>query len=511
MKHSQPAVIAALALAASTSWLVTAPAHAAAPATCEGKAVTIVATTTVTTGTEGDDVVAMEPGGWTRFDALGGNDTVCLTLPAEITTDHYGGRDRVGVLDAGGGDDTVVNLTPAGSTVTTMQVVLGLGNDTFAGADLGEKVYTDKEVGYFPDDPEAADPGLVGQQTDVVTGAAEVWSTSPTGGLNADRITFGSRGGLAVMAGPMGQQGLLDFTAASEPRLEIRSLGRLGVPSTGNVVVDNRARTVTAGPDTVLAWAGEVASFTLGQPRRMVVMGPAVGFVGTDAAESVVLADVLVGDVDLGGGDDVLSVQSWNNAFIPRSADGGSGRDRLSIDTTCRTELKVRVDRTVTCDGRSGPLAGFREVYANGSSASGARTVVVGTARRDRLSASGSIVVVRAGAGRDQVTVDESSLARVHAGGGADRVYASGDDVVVRGQGGADRLELGGTADLDEAPGIRNQQVALGGAGRDVLLGTADDRERDRLVGGPGRDRADGRKGRRDYCSAEVTRRCERP
>jgi hypothetical protein len=54
------------------------------------------------------------------------------------------------------------------------------------------------------------------------------------------------------------------------------------------------------------------------------------------------------------------------------------------------------------------------------------------------------------------------------------------------------------------------QQVALGGAGRDVLVGTSLGRG-DRLLGGGGRDTAVGRAGRWDYCVAEVTRGCERP
>ena len=508
MTHRSPAALAALALTAGTTWLVATPVHAAAPTTCHGKPVTIIATSTVTVGTEGDDVVAMEPGGWTRFETLGGNDTVCLALPAEITTDHYGTRERIGTLDAGPGDDAVTNLTPAGTTGTTTTVLLGLGSDTFTGADVGEVVHADLGWGHVAD-PDAGDPTLVGQQADVVTGAATVRSVAPVGAPNADRITFGTRGGWADMTGPMGPQGLLDFSAASEPRLEVRSLRRLGVPFSGEVLVDNRSRTVAAGGETLLAWSGDVPTFALGTPRRLVVMGPAVGFVGTDADEDVTFTDVLVGVVDLGGGDDGLSVQSWNNAFIPRSADGGSGRDHASIDSVCHTELRVRVDRTVACDGRSGPFTGFRDVVATGSDALGAATVVVGTDRSERLAASGRDVVLRGAGGRDDLLVDDSWSARVHAGAGADRVVASGDDVVVRGQDGRDRIELFGSAGLTAPSGARPQQVALGGTGRDVLLGTTTDG--DRLVGGPGKDRADGRKGRRDHCVAEVVRRCERP
>ena len=509
MKHRSPAVLAALALAAGTTWVVAAPVRAAAPTTCQGKPVTVVATTTVTAGTEGDDVVAMEPGGWTTFDAKGGNDTVCLALPAEITTDHYGGRDRIGELDAGPGDDAVTNLTPVGTTgISYFAVVLGLGSDTFTGSDVGELVFTDLDE-RFRDDPDVVDPTLVGQQVDVVSGAATVHSAAPVGAPNSDRITFGSRGGNAVMSGPLGPQGLLDFSAASEPRLEVRSLRRLGVPYSGDVVVDNRARTFTAGGSTLLTWSGDVPTFLLGAPRHLVVMGPAVGFTGTDADEDVSFADVLVGEVDLGGGADNLVVESRNNAFIPRSADGGSGRDHASIDSVCHTELRVTLEQTIACDGRSGPFTGFRDVAVSGSNAMGAATVLVGTDRSERLVAGGQTVVVRGAGGRDEVLVDESWSARVFAGAGGDRVVVNGDDVVVRGQAGGDRLQLFGSARFTTPPDARRQQVALGGAGADVLVGTTG--SRDRLIGGPGNDRANGREGRRDYCTAETSLRCERP
>ena len=60
-----------------------------------GRAVTVVASSSVTTGTEGDDVVAMTPGGWNQFDALGGNDTICLAVPAAIAGGDPG-RPRAG-------------------------------------------------------------------------------------------------------------------------------------------------------------------------------------------------------------------------------------------------------------------------------------------------------------------------------------------------------------------------------------------------------------------------------
>ena len=115
--------------------------------------------------------------------------------------------------------------------------------------------------------------------------------------------------------------------------------------------------------------------------------------------------------------------------------------------------------------------------------------------------------------GTDDILVDEGWTVRVLGGGGADRIAASGDDVVVRGQASGDRIRLLGSPGylLFGGSAVKTRrQVALGGRGPDVLTGTTQ-RRSDRLVGGRGRDRANGRAGRRDYCFAEITRRCERP
>ncbi|WP_129427906.1 hypothetical protein [Nocardioides zhouii] len=503
MPHRSLAALAGLVLTAGTTWLVAAPVQAAAPTTCQGKPVTIVATRTVTVGTEGDDVVAMEPGGWTRFDALGGNDTVCLALPAEITTDHYGGRDRIASVDAGAGDDTVVNLMPVSASVSRTTVVLGLGSDTFKGADVGEVVHAEA-LGYggLP----AADPAMTGPQRDVVTGVAEVWSTAPVDGPNTDRITFGSHAARAVIDGRMSGDGLLDVSAAPEATLVLPSPDRLRPVTYGGVLVDNQARQVVAGFPT-LTWVGDFQSFEIGSPTR--VLGAAVSFLGSDAADFVYFKDTNVGDVALGGGDDYLSVQGLSLAELPDSSVGGPGRDTAYLEVPCQERLVVRLDDMASCDGRSGTFTGF-EVVGAGNDGPDVATTLVGTARSDDLRAYGNkAVVVVGGGGSDQI-FGGAPVVRVRAGGGADRVIARGLDVVVRGQAGPDRVELVADRGALESGVGHRQRVALGGPGADRLTGAAD-RFADRLVGGAGRDRADGGKGRRDYCTAEVTRGCERP
>jgi hypothetical protein len=472
--------------------------------TCLGKPVTVVASSSVVTGTEGDDVVAMTPSGWSKFDALGGNDTICLALG--IAT---GGRDPMpptGWLDAGAGDDVVVDE----STFTpdaVMYVGLGTGDDAFTGNDVAERVYTDSSP--FPLD----DSVPAGANTDVVDtrgGPDEVWTAAPADGLNADRITLGAGTARVNYRGAMSPQGSLDVGAASATLLELPQPGAAEPLARGELVVDNVARRASVGDAVVLTWTGQIDSFRFGRDAAS-SSGLPVSFTGSDADEYVTVAGGPIGDVNLGGGDDALKVEAYNDAFTPRSADGGPGSDWAAIDTGCLV-LAIRLDDSTSCDGATGPFTGFDEVIGS-SERGGSRVTVVGTDAGERLVANGDRVRVRGRGGADRILVDEGWTVRVSGGGGADRILASGDDVVVRGQAGGDRVSLSGSPGyhLFHAAEVKTkQQVALGGAGRDVLVGTSQGRG-DRLLGGGGRDTAVGRAGRWDYCVAETTRGCERP
>ena len=347
---------------------------------------------------------------------------------------------------------------------------------------------------------------MTGPQRDVVTGAAEVWSTAPVDRPNADRITFGTHAARAVIDGRMSGDGLLDVSAAPEATLVLPSPDRMRPVSYGGVLVDNRARQVVAGFPT-LTWVGDFQSFEIGSPTR--VLGAAVSFLGSDEAEHVFLQDAYVWDFALGGGDDTLFVQGLNLARLPNSSDGGPGRDNAFLEVPCKERLVVRLDDEASCDGRSGAFTGF-EVVSAGSDGPDVATTLVGTARSDDLRAYGNKAVVVAGRGGSDTIFAGAPVVRVRAGSGGDRVVVRGLDALVRGQAGPDRVELVADEGALESGVKRRQRVALGGPGADRLTG-ATDRFADRLVGGAGRDRADGRKGRRDYCTAEVTRGCERP
>ena len=325
MSPARRLVVQPVCLVAVAAMFAAAPSAAdpGVPATtCVGKPVTIVATTTVTSGTEGDDVVAMTPSGWSRFDALGGNDTICLALG--IAT---GGRDPMpptGVLDAGPGNDVVVDESAlhAGAVVN---VGLGTGDDSFTGNGLDERVFADSSVLSY------ADPVPAGTQRDTVStgsGADTVWTAAPAGGLNADQITFGAGGtAQAVYRGAMSPQGLLDVSAASVARLELPEPGAAEPVARGELAVDNVARRATVGGAQVLTWTGDVDSFRFGRDAATSSRLP-VSFTGSDADEAVTVAGGPVGDVRLAGGDDSLTVEAYNDPFVPRSADGGPGRTR---------------------------------------------------------------------------------------------------------------------------------------------------------------------------------------
>ncbi len=501
-------ILIAFAISAiGAAGLAAVPAFASsAPTTCEGKPVTIVATKTVTQGTEGDDVVAMEPGAWLFFDALGGDDTICLAAGAPDINDRDS-RPPFGYLDAGAGDDTVVNLMAPGTTGVGTTVVLGLGSDSFRGADVGEEVFADLRVDNFADDPYPFPAEFVGAQADTVTGAATVFSAAPLDGPDQDRVTFASPTARLVWEGRMGTQARVEFPAGGAGQLEMRGMRRLAPVAPSEVVVDNLTRDIRVGGETTFRWTGDVRGFTFGTPQRA-RSEVSISFVGTDAAENLWTTDLPIGDVAMGGGDDGLHVQGLNTAYVPRSADGGTGDDALFLESTC-IDLEIRLDESATCNGIRGTLVGFEDAVA-GASWDDGTLILVGTSRSERLVGSAQQVRVRGRGGADEIGVDESYVARVSAGPGRDQIWVSGDDVVVRGGRGRDHITLQGSGALAEVAGHPKRQIGRGGRGNDVLIGT-DARRGDRLVGGRGRDRADGRAGSHDVCRAEVTRRCERP
>ncbi|WP_101523462.1 hypothetical protein [Nocardioides houyundeii] len=520
MKRAWPVLIPVAtlsALVAAVPALGAAPAGPAAATTCLGKPVTIVASQAVTTGTEGDDVVAMTPGAWTSFDALGGNDTICLASGAAT-----GGRDPrapYGAADAGPGDDVVV-YSPGQRATGIMEVGLGAGNDTFVGTGaptMLERVYADSSTEMYS----YAETPPPGDHRDVIDmggaapqnkGASEsyrdsVWSVAPRDAANADRITFGKGRAYLYYRGAMAPEGSLDVTAATQTTLHLPEPGAAEPVARGELLVDAVARRASVAGRQVLAWQGRVDTYQFADEETWDLP---VSFLGSDADETLRFDQGTYGDVRLGGGDDWLEAAEYSSSdgVMFRSADGGPGNDTALLVHNC-SRLDIRLAARVTCDDSSAAYSGFESAPVTNYKAGG-HVTLVGTRADEYLTAVADRVTIHAGGGADDIAVWAQRV-RVNAGSGADTVEADGQDVIVRGQAGADRISL--SQPRDKVPGKRpvlRRWVALGGPGRDVLTGTSQVKHADRLIGGPGRDRADGDGGARDYCDAEVTRRCER-
>ncbi len=98
---------------------------------------------------------------------------------------------------------------------------------------------------------------------------------------------------------------------------------------------------------------------------------------------------------------------------------------------------------------------------------------------------------------------------RLRGDSSANRLYARGCDVVSKGGKGPDEVARGRYADAHDIDGVRCPDgldyTFKGGDGNDTLRGTTRD---DRILGGPGYDKANGRGGH-DRCRAEVVKNCE--
>ncbi|MBJ7358976.1 hypothetical protein [Nocardioides sp.] len=194
----------------------------------------------------------------------------------------------------------------------------------------------------------------------------------------------------------------------------------------------------------------------------------AVQVQGSDAREflDVRFAEDL--DLSLGGGrDSVVLIYSSGGAGVVR---GGSGADSVIVASrqSVRADLRqhhLSIDETGSYD-----LRGFEEIQATGRA-----VTLKGDDRGNALSGltSACRITIKGRGGKDDLRVHGNGLGLVPQGGEC-----------------------------------RNRSTRmLGGGGNDHLRGGL--AFNDTLLGGPGRDTADGRDGF-DTCRAEVRRRCER-
>lgn len=479
MRMPRPAAVAALTttLLGAGLGLAGAPSVAGAPTiTCQGRPATVVGST----GTEGDDVMVVLPVRGVTAQALGGNDTICIVAAPE-------GGIRSVVVDAGPGDDTVVNASADVDDIW-YTTILGGGADSYDGLDAG-----------IPDNPKASPfeetvyagtrdlsrSGLEGSQdTEADTidsrgGDDVVYSGSPapSATTNDDAITTGAGDDRVEWAGEQGS-GTLDL-GTGENALTLHA-GWKGAAA----AVDAPSRTATADGRTVLRWAGEVVTYHLWLDNR------SQSFTGSGADETLFLAPLpdQTGSatarrertISMGGGDDTLALYSMGAG----SVDGGPGRDRWT-GSSCASAV-IRLGGAFSCVTTGSPsvshdfdLSGFEDLLVTGGD-----VTVRGSDRAEKIKVVAARVRLRGRGGADVLNVNTSySTVRY------DR------PVVMSGGAGDDRV-VGSTA----------ADVLRGGAGDDTLFG---DSRNDTILGGPGHDKAFGQQGR-DVCAAEARRSCER-
>lgn len=461
------------AVAALTSTLVGAgltaglPAHAAPSTTCQGKPATVVGST----GTEGDDVMVVVPQPGVTAQALGGNDTICIVAAPE-------GGTRSVTVDAGAGDDSVVNESADVEDVW-YTTILGAGADSYTGLDA-----------VIPDNPQASP-----FEETVFAGVRDLTTGSVEGSLDVDVDVIDTRGGDDVVHSGTTTPGATNddtvLTGTGDDTVEWagerRGAGTLDVGTGDNTLavhpgwqgtstmVSGPARAAIVDGRTVLRWAGAVAHYEVGVHTRDQI------FTGTNADETLVLASRTAGGrrvISMGGGDDHLALYSMGSGRVT----GGPGRDSYSGDG-CSTAT-VRIGGTFACVplgdaiGHSFDFDDFEDLLLTG-----ADVTVLGSDADEKIKVVADRIRIRGRGGDDLLNANTRGRPR-------------GDEPVV----------LAGGTGADRVVGSTFRDRLLGGRGDDKLFGDASN---DEILGGPGRDKSFGQLGR-DRCVAEVRRSCER-
>jgi Ca2+-binding RTX toxin-like protein len=180
---------------------------------------------------------------------------------------------------------------------------------------------------------------------------------------------------------------------------------------------------------------------------------------GTDGPDDVTLGAGSV-DADLGTGADRVRLDRFHTRPASGRIDFGSGKDELSVDSLTPFSL----------DLRTGTTGGLGVLGLESSAIAAPKVLYRGSSHRDTVQAIGCRVVLRGGGGNDILA------------------YANED---VR-------------PSTPKCHGYRFR--IFGQAGNDQMTGW---RGRDLLLGGPGRDHANGKQDV-DTCRAEVRVQCER-
>lgn len=431
-----------------------------APATCLGQTATIVGGDGLVTGTEGADVIVAS--GISTVDALGGDDLVCLEVGSVVLGASEEGP--VAKVNAGAGDDVVSSVdldafwVPNGGESRAWEaiVALGTGEDQFLGGSAVDMVYGS--------DPDSADT----ERDDINTGGGPDYVHSGRSSAANDDVVRTGPGSDVVIMVPPSPAGVLDVR---------RGLNYVVFDLTAGVPthwrLDVADRTIHRGTG-IGTWAGDVSMWEFdaddGDANSTFTMS------GSDHWENVVLwggIDQFATTVKLGGGPDEL--YAYGKAEEPGTYALGQQRDTLHV-----APLNASLDRVLAGVRVSVDLEAGRLDYGSGPAASA--TMISGV---EDVSVSGTRVRVLGDRQANWITADGCD-ARVRAGDGADQVSVVVRPYWVTGCAHTSRIE--------------------GGPGSDKLFGA--DKSADLLLGGHGRDLADGNAGI-DTCRAEITRHCE--
>jgi Ca2+-binding RTX toxin-like protein len=390
LRRTAPAMLLATGLALSVAGAGSSTPALGAPATCDGRAATIVGTDAgeTLTGTPGADVVAAL-GGDDVVDGLGGNDVICGDAGADELRGGPG-ADRL----LGGLEDTDPDERLAGDSL------LGGPGDDFLDPGYDPAGHPDRDHVRWRDSPRGVRVDLADGVTGTATGLGRdtvVLTGSPllVGSRNDDTFR-GSPGRDRVNAG--GGSDTLRLGAGDD---EVH-------PDAGSH--DARSADVVrtgAGDDSVTAFTG----------RDRVLLGP-----GRDQYTGYRALGV---EVHGQGGRDFVTA-----AFGPGSAPflrGGAGEDDVTLTTTFLPGPPSEPLPTVVVDARSGPVAGFESYLLLET----AHWDFRGTSGPDRVAASGFAVHLTAhtrggrddveGGDRDDVLDTGAGRDRVDGHGGRDR------------------------------------------------------------------------------------------
>lgn len=326
-------LLATAGLLAGTIAVASTPAAQAAPK-CNGKPVTQVINENKDDrdhhGTKGDDVVLLKGSGWYRFDAKGGDDTVCI-LGSDVEVRAGSGNDWISgveargpVLIAGeGGNDTILG-SDHGDEYDFDELYGGAGDDTIKGRDGVDRIRPD---GSGQEDDKVTSDGA--DTVDAGRGDDSVLITMLSKGktAGADKLDGGPDSDKLIIDGVRTDLNLKKKTVQADAggptdrfnAFQEYSIGA-GADITGN-----------AKPNDIFLFDGTGSRVnTLGGDDRVEVAGKNVTLDTGSGDDTVYYAsEGKKNHVELGSGDDRAMIFGSDGATI----EGGRGDDKFQVRT----------------------------------------------------------------------------------------------------------------------------------------------------------------------------------